>query len=66
MFELVKVGGRAGVLQSYSSICWGQGQFVGKDATQKALDVGVNSTHFLLTSGNFLLFLGKEARVKAT
>lgn len=57
MFELVEAGGRAGVLQSSSSICWGQGQFVGKEATQEALAVGVNSTHFLLTSGNFLLFL---------
>lgn len=34
MFELVEAGGRAGVLQSSSSICWGQGQFLGKEATR--------------------------------
>lgn len=42
------------------------GAVFGKDKTQEALAVGVIPTHFLLTSGNFLLFLGKEARVKAT
>lgn len=49
MFELkVEVG---------QMCCRAAAAFADKDTTQEALAVGVNSTHFLLTSGNFLLFL---------
>lgn len=65
MFELkVEVGQMC--CRATAAFAEGRGSLWGRTQHKRALAVRVNSTHFLLTSGNFLLFLSKEARVKVT